>query len=176
MSYTVIRKLKLDKKNLTITMTSADSNVRDYRDRMVESTGEQTYATPEEFSEAAFGIAQAVLDGSYHLSQSHSLSQRLSYLTEKGELTPNSPGSDWMKINDTTENREILAGIKKVKINKYKIISKDERRAVRANTMTTGLVDIRKPHTTFYNWNDAQRIMDQLGDWVRAYDLSIVTL
>lgn len=176
MGYAIIRKLKLDKKNLTITMTSAENNVRDYRGRMLEGNWKQTYSTPEAFSSAVFGIAQSVLDGSYRLSPSHSLSQRISYLTEKGEIKPARKGYDSLKINDSKENRDVLAGIKKVKINKYKIISKDKRRAVRANTMTTGLVDIRKPHTTFYNWDDAQKVMDQLGDWVRAYDLSIVTL
>lgn len=178
MGRTLVRTMKIDYKNLTISMTCASSNVRDWNDRLIYESYTHEHDTLDSFRDQVFAIADDTLSGMLKLPRNHTIEKRLQYLKDHNLLQAASTTTpDWLKVIRNDESFSILSGQKKIKCPMY-IIANDSTLGVTTSKYSYSLKPKRKA-TKFLDKKEAQAICDQIDKqthWVKSYGLSVQEL
>lgn len=175
MGRTLVRTMKIDYKTLTISMTAASSNVRDWNDRLIYESNTTTHDTLDTFKRQVFAIANDILSGMIQVPRNHTMEKRLQYLKEHGLLEPESDTSpDWFHVVQNEESFNVLSGKTRVKCPMY-IIANANDRGVVSNKFSCQLKSKNKA-TKFLDKNQAQALCDSLeksNNWVSAFGLYV---
>lgn len=176
MGRTLINALSFYPKELKITETSADSNVRDWNDRLMYEKHEFTYDDQETFDRMVVAYANDYLSGMIRLPRNHLLAKRVEYLKQHLMVEQANPDSlEWLKIKETEEAIDILTGRKRVTMPLF-IITGDNDMSIKESKSTMMLVKKNKA-TKYISQEHAQKTLDRvarLSRWDRQYNLQIV--
>lgn len=175
MGRTLVRTMKIDYKTLTISMTAASSNVRDWNDRLIYESHTTTHDTLDEFKRQVFAIANDVLSGMIQVPRNHTIEKRLQYLKDHDLLEPESDTTpDWLHVIQNDESFNILTGKTRVKCPMY-IIADANTHGVVSNKFSYKLRTKDKA-TKFLDKNQAQALCDHLeksSKWISRFGLYV---
>lgn len=176
MSYTIISKMKIDLKTLTVKATMASSNIRTWNDKLIHEDVEYSCSTIEELRDLVLGFANGIINGTYRLPRSHQLSKKIAYLKDNGEINPIRELSLLKEVNDNEENVKILTGETKVKIGVWKIQNSSGTLYFKENKRSIALVGNGKSHSSYYSLVDAEAglALASTNGWKDKYSLTIV--
>lgn len=175
MSYDTVLRFKIDRKNLSITTKSRDSNSYDWNGRRTVSTYTQKYNSQDEFKNAIFNFADGYLGGSIRFNKSSTFAKRVIYLQQNNLLTIDEKTDycTWYKVQRTEKVYQILSGIKHVKPVVYVITNDNNTIGYKSTPRYDKLAESR--FTKFYDLDSAKQAFEncQSLDWVDRYNLSI---
>lgn len=132
MSYDIARSWSINVKKRSIKYNVASNNLRDWNDRLVFEKGEMKYETPEQFRRAVFATGNNILGGMLRVPNNSPLHRRMVYLKEHNMLNYEMTrfGDAFLRVPETQEVFEIIAGIKRVHVPVYELVDEYGRKVV----------------------------------------------